>query len=91
MPSDSTAAAGEAEALDVLTHIMGSGSTSRLYRRLVMEKGIAASAGAWYMSSALDNTRMAGGVRAEPGRRSSPVSQPSLRAPPVASLPSLHA
>lgn len=59
VPSDSTAAPGEAEALDVLTHIMGNGSTSRLYRRLVVEKGLAASAGAWYMSSALDHTRMA--------------------------------
>jgi zinc protease len=67
VPSDSTAAPGEAEALDVLSHIMGHGSTSRLYRRLVVEKGIAASAGAWYMSSALDNTRMAVYATPKPG------------------------
>ncbi|HEX2216341.1 MAG TPA: pitrilysin family protein [Xanthobacteraceae bacterium] len=64
VPSDTTAAPGEAEALDVLTHILGNGSVSRLYRRLVMEKGIAASAGAWYHSTALDHTRI--GIYATP-------------------------
>jgi zinc protease len=57
VPSAATAKPGEAEALEVLSHILGSGSNSRLYRRLVAEKSIATSAGAWYQGSALDETR----------------------------------
>jgi len=57
VPSSTTARPGEAEALEVLAHILGSGSNSRLYRALVVEKQIAVSAGAWYQSSALDETR----------------------------------
>jgi zinc protease len=57
VPSAATAKPGEAEALEVLSHILGSGSNSRLYRRLVAEKPIATSAGAWYQGSALDETR----------------------------------
>ena len=57
VPSQRTAKRGEAEALDVLAHILGAGSNSRLYRTLVIDKGIAVSAGAWYQSAALDDTR----------------------------------
>ena len=57
VPSAATAKPGEAEALEVLSHILGSGSNSRLYRRLVADKPIAISAGAWYQGSALDDTR----------------------------------
>jgi zinc protease len=57
VPSSTTAKPGEAEALEVLAHILGTGSNSRLYRVLVVEKQIAVSAGAWYQSSALDETR----------------------------------
>lgn len=64
VPSYATAQPGEAEALDVLAHILGSGSTSRLYRTLVAEKDIATSAGAWYHGSALDLSRL--GVYATP-------------------------
>src|SRR5205085_3485784 len=46
-----------AEALDVLAQILGSGSTSRLYRALVVDKGVAVSAGAWYQDTALDLSR----------------------------------
>lgn len=35
-------------ALDFLSEILGGGSTSRLYTELVIERGIAVSAGAWY-------------------------------------------
>jgi zinc protease len=35
-------------ALEVLTEIIGGGTTSRLYRSLVVEQKIAANAGAWY-------------------------------------------
>ena len=52
-----TAKPGEAEALEVLSHILGSGTNSRLYRKLVVDKQLAVSAGAWYQGSALDDTR----------------------------------
>jgi zinc protease len=54
VPSFATAKRGESESLEVLAHILGSGSTSRLYRALVVDKQIAVMAGAWYDSSALD-------------------------------------
>ena len=54
----------ESDALDLLAHVLGSGSTSRLYRILVVEKEVATSAGAWYQDSALDPTRF--GVYATP-------------------------
>jgi zinc protease len=57
VPSARTAKAGESEALDVLAFILGHGSTSRLYRALVMERQVAVNAGSWYSSSALDATR----------------------------------
>jgi zinc protease len=63
-PSYRTAKPGEAEALDLLSHVLGSGSISRLYRTLVVEKGIAANAGAWYSGMALDAGRF--GVHASP-------------------------
>ena len=58
IPSSTTARSGESEALDVLTHILGRGSNSRLHQRLVVEKGVAVSAGASYDGTALDNTRL---------------------------------
>jgi zinc protease len=63
-PSYRTAAPGEAEAIDVLTHVLGTGSLSRLYRKLVIDKKIAASAGAWYGGVAYDTTRL--GISATP-------------------------
>jgi zinc protease len=54
-PSYKTAAPGEAEALDVLADILGGGTTSRIYRRLVVEKAIAASAGAGYGGGGLSD------------------------------------
>ena len=41
-------------ALDVLAEILGGGATSRLYRSLVMGRGVAASAGAYYGGDRLD-------------------------------------
>jgi len=64
VPSYASAKPGEAEALDVLAHVLGSGSTSRLYRVLVADKNIATNAGAWYQGAALDATRF--GVYAAP-------------------------
>jgi zinc protease len=54
VPSETTAKPGESEALDVLAHIIGSGSNSRLYRTLVVDKGVALNAGAYYSGTALD-------------------------------------
>jgi zinc protease len=53
--SYATAEKGEAEALDVLAEALGGGSTSRLYRKLVVEKRLASYAGAWYASDGLDS------------------------------------
>lgn len=58
VPSYTTAEAeGDAEALDVLSEILGGSNTSRLYQGLVREEGVATSAGAYYQSNALDETR----------------------------------
>jgi zinc protease len=57
VPSAATAKRGESEALEVLGHVLGGGSNSRLYRRLVMEQGVAVSAGAGYQGSSLDASR----------------------------------
>ena len=54
VPSETTAKTGESEALDVLAHVLGSGENCRLYRSLVLDKGIALSAGAYYSGTALD-------------------------------------
>ncbi len=54
-PSYKTAAADEAEALDLMVTVLGDGPTSRLYQRLVEEKNVAANAGASYSSVALDS------------------------------------
>jgi zinc protease len=64
VPSYRLAKPGEAEALDVLSHILGSGSLSRLYRALVAERGIAANASAWYSGTSLDLGRF--GIYATP-------------------------
>jgi zinc protease len=57
-PSYTTAKPNEAEALDVLAHILGRGSSSRLYQALVLDKGIAVNAGAGYHGAALDYARL---------------------------------
>jgi zinc protease len=73
VPSSATAKGDEARALEVLAHILGSGTMSRLYKTLVVEKGMAVSAGGWYVSSALDASRF--GVYGTPH---SHVSLPQL-------------
>ena len=57
VPSSTTAKPGESEALEVLSFILGHGSTSRLYRTLVVERELAVSAGGWYNGTALDATQ----------------------------------
>lgn len=57
VPTYSNDEDGEAEALDLLSDILGSGATSRLYRKLVVEDKVATSAGGWYQSTGIDKTR----------------------------------
>ncbi|MGQ0457855.1 MAG: M16 family metallopeptidase [Hyphomicrobium sp.] len=54
-PSYVTAKPGEAEALDLLMKIVGTGSTSRLYKKLVVEGGLASSASGDFSGSGLDS------------------------------------
>jgi zinc protease len=55
-PSYATAEPGEAEALDLLAEILGGGVRSRIYQKLIVEDGTAASVGAYYRGSALDRS-----------------------------------
>jgi zinc protease len=58
VPSYKTAAPGEAEALEVLAHMLGGGATSALYETLVVDEKFAVGAGAYYLGSAVDDTRL---------------------------------
>jgi len=53
-PSYTTSVGAEAYALQVLAEILGGGATSRLYRSLVVDQAVAASASAWYSADGLD-------------------------------------
>jgi zinc protease len=75
VPSYSQAKPGEAEALDLLAHVLGSGQTSRLHRKLVVEGKLATSAAAWYHGSALDDTKLGLWASPRPG-----VELPALEA-----------
>ncbi len=68
--SYSTAEPGEAEALDILSHVLGTGTTSRLYQKLVVEQKIASYAGSWFSGDALDSGDI--GVYAGPKAGSGP-------------------
>ncbi len=57
-PSQNQAGWETAHALDLFAEILGGGTTSRLYRELVVERELAASAGAYYRGSALDSTTL---------------------------------
>jgi zinc protease len=56
VPSYTTAESGEAEALDLLSEVLGGGLQSRIHRELVVKQGIAASAGAYFEGTTLDDT-----------------------------------
>jgi zinc protease len=66
-PSYTSGRPGEAEAIDVLTHILGRGANSRLYQKLVVTDGIAVNAGATYYGTALDTTRLGLYATPKPG------------------------
>jgi len=57
VPSCRTATHRDCYALELLAEVIGGGPTSYLYRKLVLERGVAVNAGAWYMSSAMEDTR----------------------------------
>jgi zinc protease len=57
-PSYRTAENGEAFALDVALDILGGGSTSRLYRKLVAEREVASHMSGGYWGSMLDSGRI---------------------------------
>ena len=57
-PSQNQAGWETAHALDLFAEILGGGTTSRLYRELVVDKQLAASAGAYYRGNALDATTL---------------------------------
>jgi zinc protease len=71
--SYATAAKGEAEALDVLAELLGGGATSRLYKRLVVEKRIASYAAAWYSGDGLDSGTFGVYGSPNPGGKVEPV------------------
>ena len=49
---------GEAEALDLLLKVVASGSTSRIYKQLVIEDKVASSTGGYYSGSARDSGKI---------------------------------
>ena len=53
-PSYVTAKGNEALALDILTEILGSGTTSRMYKKLVIKDKVAVSTGSWYSGDNMD-------------------------------------
>ena len=57
VPSIRTAKGNEADALEVLNHVLGGGPTSLLYKALVFEQQIAVTAGSYYAVAALDQSR----------------------------------
>ena len=87
VPSYHTAEPGEAEALELLAHLLGGGETSLLYKSLVVDQKIAVNAGAYYLGTALDDTRFwvyavpapeieSGNGSMRQSERSSPMSSP---------------
>ena len=58
-PTYGKAAPREAEALDLMMKVLGGGSTSRLYKTLVVDQKIASSAEAGFSGEALDMGRIA--------------------------------
>ena len=66
-PSRSAGETKHAYPLVVLAEVLGGGATSRLYRALVVDNGVATSAGAWYQSIGLDSGQFGLYGRPKPG------------------------
>jgi len=67
-PNYRRAKGNEAYALQVLAEVLGGGATSRLYRALVVEQGLAASADAWFSPSQLDSGQFGVSAMPRPGK-----------------------
>jgi zinc protease len=74
-PSLSSGTPEKTYPLQVLGEIVGGGATSRLYRSLVVEQGLATSAGAGYDSSGLDSGDFSFYVSPRPGIEIDKVEQ----------------
>ncbi len=59
VPSYRLSENNEAEALDILAEILGSGTRSRLYQELMVKTDLAANVGAYYNGTMLDETSFA--------------------------------
>ena len=57
-PSYTHDEAGQSEALEVMAKILASGSTSRLYKKLVMDTKVASNAGGWFYGSSMDSGKL---------------------------------
>ncbi len=68
VPSRTTAKPGDSEALEVLTHALGTGANSRLYRALVVDNHVALTAGAHYSATGLDYGRLSVYGAPRPGK-----------------------
>lgn len=66
VPAYGTAKTGEAEALEVLAYILGTGTNSRLYKALVIEQPLAATASAWYQGDQYEVARFGVAVTPRP-------------------------
>lgn len=66
-PTVNSGKPGEAEALEVLSAILGEGPRSRLHRRLVIEEGKAASASTSYYSTAVNDMDFSFAATPRPG------------------------
>lgn len=75
VPSAATAAAGESAVLDVLAQLMGGGSNSYLYRRLVVDRPLAVNASAAYQGTSLDATQFTISVSPRSGVEFAQVEQ----------------
>jgi zinc protease len=67
VPGYGTAACGEAEALDVLARILALGTTSRLYRKLVIEDKVATKTWGGYLGHVVEAGELAVSVLASNG------------------------
>ncbi len=72
-PSYTSGASEHAYALEVLSEIIGGGTTARIYRSIVVESALAASAGAWYSPGSLDLTTFGFWFSPRPGVKISDV------------------
>ena len=73
VPSAASGKPGESESLELLAFILGHGNTSRLYRKVVVERELAVSAAGWYSGSTLDASQFSVYGSPRPG-----VSLPQL-------------